>query len=59
MNMNAGLCETCEHRRIVKSARGRAYLLCSAANRIPTLKKYPPLPVITCEYHLPENTPSE
>ena len=45
----AGLCETCRHARIVTSARGSRFLLCSLSAVDPRFPKYPRLPVLACD----------
>jgi hypothetical protein len=49
---NAGLCATCSHRQIVRSARGSEFVLCRLSFTDPRFPKYPPLPVVACAgYH--------
>ena len=42
--MNAGLCATCAHAKIVTNDRGSTFLRCTH----PGLPKYPRLPVLAC-----------
>ncbi len=43
-----GLCGSCAHARLVRSARGSTFWLCGGARRDARLRKYPPLPVLRC-----------
>jgi hypothetical protein len=49
-----GLCESCEHARCVRNARGSSFWLCGLHERDPRFLKYPPLPVHTCAGHAPK-----
>ena len=42
------LCDTCKHRRVIRSDRGSIFLLCERALTDATFAKYPRLPVIEC-----------
>ena len=44
----AGLCVTCAHVQIVRSARGSEFVLCRLSFSDPRFPKYPPLPVLEC-----------
>jgi hypothetical protein len=44
----AGLCEDCQHARIIKSDRASTFLQCQLSFADPRLEKYPRLPVLTC-----------
>lgn len=46
--MNAGLCQTCRHQKVVRTARGSVFSLCRRADSDPRYRKYPSLPVRTC-----------
>lgn len=48
-----GLCERCQYRRVVQSARGAAFVLCQLAKDDPTYPKYPRLPVNACHGYRP------
>ncbi|MCB0172598.1 MAG: hypothetical protein KDI02_04375 [Anaerolineae bacterium] len=48
-----GLCATCQHTRVVKSAKGSTFILCGLAKTDPRFSKYPPLPVIQCPGYRP------
>jgi hypothetical protein len=43
-----GLCQSCEHARSVRSARGSTFWLCAEHDRDPRFAKYPRLPVRAC-----------
>jgi len=46
--IEAGLCETCAHARLIRSARGARFLLCGLAAADPRFRRYPALPVLAC-----------
>ena len=47
--MNAGLCDTCAHQRIVKNTRGSTFSLCERSKTEPDrYPRYPRLPVSQC-----------
>jgi hypothetical protein len=48
-----GLCEHCQHVRVVESGRGSRFYMCTAAATEPRLRKYPPLPVLSCFAYKP------
>jgi hypothetical protein len=48
-SVDAGLCERCEHARVVASARGSRFYLCNLAATDRRYRKYPALPVVRCE----------
>jgi hypothetical protein len=43
-----GLCSTCRHARVQKSAKGSVFWRCSRAADDPRFRPYPPLPVTSC-----------
>lgn len=45
---HAGLCGTCEHSRVVESARGSRFWMCQLSETDARFRKYPPLPVLRC-----------
>ncbi len=45
---NAGLCETCKHRRLVPNTRGSVFSLCERSRTDPGYPRYPRLPVMRC-----------
>jgi hypothetical protein len=46
--MRAGLCGVCRHRRLIRSGRGSAFLLCLRSKTDPRFRRYPSLPVFHC-----------
>ena len=47
--MNAGLCDTCVHQRVVKNTRGSTFSLCERSKTEPDrYPRYPRLPVKQC-----------
>jgi hypothetical protein len=43
-----GLCATCKHAKVIRSAKGSFFLMCRLAQTSPRFEKYPPLPVLHC-----------
>jgi len=53
-----GLCATCRHRRVVRSAKGSVFTLCERSFAEPTrFVKYPRLPVLRCDGFEPREGP--
>jgi hypothetical protein len=48
MTERVGLCESCRHARRIVSARGSAFWLCGLAATDSRFRKYPALPVLSC-----------
>lgn len=47
--MNAGLCDTCVHQRVVRNTRGSSFSLCRRSKEEPDkYPRYPRVPVIAC-----------
>ena len=47
--MNAGLCDSCVHQRVVKNTRGSVFSLCQRSKDEPDrYPRYPRLPVNEC-----------
>ena len=47
--MNAGLCDTCVHQRVIKNTRGSTFSLCQRSKTEPdSYPRYPRLPVMRC-----------
>ena len=47
--MNAGLCDSCVHKRVVKNTRGSTFSLCRRSKTEPDrYPRYPRLPVSRC-----------
>jgi hypothetical protein len=49
MPAHPGLCDRCDHQRLVHTSRGSTFSLCERHRNEPErYPKYPPLPVIAC-----------
>jgi hypothetical protein len=46
--VNAGLCDTCVHQRVVRTTRGSSFSLCERSRTQPEYPRYPRLPVVAC-----------
>jgi hypothetical protein len=46
--VDAGLCDTCRHQKIVKSGRGSVFSMCLRSKTDDRFPKYPRLPVRQC-----------
>ncbi|HTI38707.1 MAG TPA: hypothetical protein VL484_14170 [Vicinamibacterales bacterium] len=46
--VEAGLCATCVHVRMVENDRGSRFYLCELAKVDPRFARYPRLPVLVC-----------
>jgi hypothetical protein len=46
--MNAGLCDTCRHQRVVRTTRGSDFSLCERSRSQPEYPRYPRTPVLAC-----------
>ena len=44
----AGLCATCRHSRMIRTARGSVFRLCERSATDPAYPRYPRLPVLRC-----------
>ena len=44
----AGLCDSCQHQRIVRNTRGSSFSLCERSRSDPAYRRYPRLPVREC-----------
>lgn len=51
--MDAGLCDSCVHQRLVASAKGSSFSLCERSHTDVRFPKYPRLPVQSCAGHEP------
>ena len=52
--MQAGLCDTCRHQRLVRNTRGSTFSLCQRSKTEPErYPRYPRLPVLACDGHEP------
>jgi hypothetical protein len=47
--VNAGLCDTCRHQRVIRNTRGSEFSLCERSRTEPRFPRYPRLPVVTCD----------
>jgi hypothetical protein len=50
----AGLCATCRQARVTVSDRGSQFVRCERARTDPAYARYPPLPVLSCRGHDPD-----
>ena len=48
-----GLCGSCRHADVIRSARGSIFYLCTLSAIDPRFPRYPSLPVISCSGHQP------
>jgi hypothetical protein len=46
--MEAGLCDTCKHQKLVRTTRGSVFSMCERSKTDPRFPKYPRLPVKQC-----------
>jgi hypothetical protein len=46
--IEAGLCATCAHARLITSSRGSWFSLCELSTKDDQFPKYPRLPVMSC-----------
>jgi hypothetical protein len=46
--MNAGLCDSCKHQKLIRNTRGGVFSLCERSKTDPAYPKYPRLPVKEC-----------
>ena len=46
--LDAGLCATCEHARVITSDRGSRFYFCERSRTDPRFPRYPRLPVVAC-----------
>jgi hypothetical protein len=53
MVLDAGLCETCLHMRLVRSAKGSVFRQCQLSFEDARFPKYPRLPVLECSGWMP------
>jgi hypothetical protein len=56
--MQAGLCDSCKHQRVVRNTRGSTFSLCDRSKTDARFPKYPRLPVRRCAGY-ERRTPSE
>jgi hypothetical protein len=48
MGPPAGLCNLCEHQKLVGTTRGSTFSMCLLSRERPEFPKYPRLPVVAC-----------
>ena len=53
--MNAGLCDTCKHQKIVRTTRGSVFSMCERSKTDARYPKYPRLPVKECAGYVSES----
>jgi hypothetical protein len=53
--MNAGLCDTCKHQKLVRTTRGSVFSMCERSKTDPRYPKYPRLPVKECAGYVSES----
>jgi len=46
--MQAGLCDTCKHQKLVRNTRGSTFSMCERSKTDAHFPKYPRLPVREC-----------
>jgi hypothetical protein len=46
--MQAGLCDSCKHQKLVRNTRGSVFSMCERSKTDPSYPKYPRLPVRQC-----------
>ena len=46
--MQAGLCDSCKHQKLVRNTRGSVFSMCERSKTDPSYPKYPRLPVKEC-----------
>ena len=46
--MQAGLCDSCKHQKLVRTTRGSVFSMCERSKIDPGYPKYPRLPVKEC-----------
>jgi hypothetical protein len=53
--MNAGLCDSCAHQRVVRNTRGSSFSLCRRSKTEPErFPRYPRVPVTACPGYEPD-----
>jgi hypothetical protein len=57
--VNAGLCDTCVHQRVVRTTRGSSFSLCERSRTQPEYPRYPRLPVVACPGYEPRREGEE
>jgi hypothetical protein len=57
--MRFGLCDTCDHQKLIKSGRGSVFSMCQLGLRDPDWPKYPRMPVERCPRYAHVSSPSD
>ena len=52
--VEAGLCASCTHVKLITSSRGATFYMCQLSLSDPRFPRYPRLPVIACEGYPPD-----
>jgi hypothetical protein len=47
--LNAGLCDSCRHQRLISNTRGSTFSMCERSKNEPEFPKYPRVPVLECK----------
>ena len=58
MAVDAGLCTTCVHAKMITSSKGSVFYLCQLSLTDPRFARYPPLPVLRCPGYQPRSPSS-
>jgi len=48
VDVNAGLCDSCRHQKLIRNTRGSAFSMCLRSRTEERFPKYPRLPVVRC-----------
>ena len=59
MPPDAGLCETCQHMRLIRSDKGSVFQQCQLSFDDTRFPKYPRLPVLECSGWMPSSGSNE
>jgi hypothetical protein len=54
--VNAGLCDSCKHQKLIGNTRGSTFSMCERAKAEPEYPKYPRLPVVECPGYEPRTS---
>ena len=57
--MRFGLCDTCDHQKLIKSGRGSLFSMCQLGLKDPDWPKYPRMPVDRCPRYARVSSPSD
>ena len=59
MRLEAGLCDSCVHQRVVRTTRGSAFSMCLKHAEDARFRKYPPIPVARCPGYVRRGAPDQ